>query len=330
MASEKSKLKLLYIARFLYENSDEEHPVTIKDIMEMLEEHSISANRKTLYSDIELLTDFGLDIISNRSKRNGYYLASRTFELPELKLLVDSIQSSKFITQKKTLQLISKLEGLASVYQAKQLNRQVYVKNRVKSMNESVYYNVDNISGAITKDRKITFRYYEYAADKSRKYRHNGKQYIVSPFALLCDSENYYMLAYDTEAGKIKHYRVDKMTEISESEQHRDGKDVFSTIDMSSYSKHMFSMFSGEQARVRIRFANHLSGAVIDRFGTDIMMIPDDAEHFTAVLDVNISIQFYGWLFNFGPEAEVLSPEYVRNEMRERLAQVSAMYAVKS
>ena len=329
MPIDNNKLKLLYIARFLYENSDEEHPVTLTDISDMLENHSVSASRKTLYSDIDLLTEFGMDIIKVRSKHNGYYLASRTFELPELKLLVDSIQSSKFITQKKTLQLITKLESLASVHQAKLLNRQVYVKNRVKSMNESVYYNVDNISNAITRDKKITFRYYEYATEKAKKFRRDGKQYQVSPFALLCDSENYYMLAYDTEAARIKHYRVDKMTEISESEQHRDGKDVFSTLDMSSYAKHMFSMFSGTEERVRIRFANHLAGAVIDRFGSDIMLIPDDEEHFTVVLDVSVSRQFFGWLFNFGLEAEVLYPEHVRNEMRERLTEVSAMYGLE-
>lgn len=329
MPSDRSKLKLLYIARYLHENSDEEHPVTLSDIADMLNGYSINATRKTLYSDIDLLTEFGLDIIKVRNKHNGYYLASRAFELPELKLLVDSIQSSKFITQKKTLQLISKLESLASVHQAKFLNRQVYVKNRVKSMNESVYYNVDNISGAISKDKKINFRYYEYAPDKTRKFRHNGKKYLVSPLALLCDSENYYMLAYDTDAERIKHYRVDKMTEICENEQHRDGKDVFSSLDMSSYTKHMFSMFSGEEERVRIRFTNHLAGAVIDRFGSDVMLIPDDAEHFIVTLDVSVSRQFYGWLFNFGTEAEVLSPEKVRTEMKEKLAELKSIYDMK-
>ncbi len=312
--------------QFLLQKSDETHPISVQQMIDELASHDIKAERKSIYDDLEALRVFGLDIVQTRGKTTGYYVGARDFELPELKLLVDSVQSSKFITQKKTLSLIKKIESLASAYDAQLLQRQVYVRNRVKSMNESVYYNVDEISNAITRDKAIRFKYFDYTVTKERKFRKDGAWYEISPFSLMWDDENYYMLGYDAEAGKLKHYRVDKMTEISATEQCRSGKAAFKEIDMSEYSKKIFGMFTGEMQTVKLRFANHLVGAAIDRFGRDTMIISSDDEHFTVSVAVAVSPQFFAWLFGFGAEAEILSPESVRNEFKEKITSLQAMY----
>ena len=325
--SSNQKLKLLYLMQMLLERSDENHPLTVQDMIDELSQHDISAERKSIYADLEALQLFGLDIVRSKGKSTGYYIASRDFELPELKLLVDSVQSSKFITHKKTLSLIKKIEGLASVYDAQLLQRQVYVRNRVKSMNESVYYNVDEISGAISRDRAIRFNYFEFDVNKQRRYRHDGKVYEISPFALMWDDENYYMLGYDPEAEKLKHYRVDKMTNIESAETERSGKELFAGMDMSSYSKQVFGMFTGSEQTVKLRFENRLAGAVIDRFGKEVMLIPDGNEHFTVSADIAVSPQFYAWVFGFGTAVEILSPDSARQELAQLAKSVSRIYA---
>ena len=324
--SPNQKLKLLVLLRYLMKSSDENHPLTVQDMIDELARHDIAAERKTIYDDIESLRRFGVDIVQRRDRTTGYYVAARDFELPELKLLVDSIQSSKFITQRKTLSLIKKIENLASVYDAQLLERQVYVRGRVKSMNESVYYNVDEISGAITRDRAIRFKYFEFTVSGQRRYRHGGARYIVSPYALMWDDENYYLLAWDATAARLKHYRVDKMTDIETLDQRREGKEAFRKLDMSSYSQRVFGMFGGEEQRVRLRFLNHLAGAVIDRFGKDTILSPDGDEHFIISVDLVVSPQFFAWVFGFGAEAEILSPESVRRQMGMQAAQIAAQY----
>jgi predicted DNA-binding transcriptional regulator YafY len=317
------KLKLLYIKDYLLRNSDEGHPVTIPEIVEELARHGIKAERKTLYDDLEALRLYGLDILQSRG---NYYVGRRSFEIPELKLLVDSIQSSKFITQKKTMALIKKIEELASIFDEQLLERQVYVRNRVKSMNESVYYNVDSIADAINQDRVIQFKYFELTVAKQRRVRRNGGWYEVSPFALMWDDENYYMLAWDAEAASLKHYRVDKMLEITKLDRTREGKDAFNEIDMSAYSKKVFGMFTGQERQVKLRFRNHLAGAVVDRFGADVILVPEGEETFTVTVELAVSPQFYAWMFGFGREAEILSPEDVRKEASEQAKSIFEMY----
>lgn len=312
--------------RVLLERTDETHPMTVAEMIQYLSAHDISAERKSIYDDLDALRLFGLDIVQTKSKTTGYYIGSRDFELPELKLLVDSVQSSKFITQKKTLSLIKKIEGLASVHEAQLLQRQVYVRNRVKSMNESVYYNVDEISSAITQNRSIRFRYFEYTVDKQRRFRKDGAFYEISPFALMWDDENYYLLGWDASANIMKHFRVDKMAEINITDSERRGSEVFSQVDMSTYSQTVFGMFTGTEENVRLRFANRLVGAVIDRFGKDIMVIPDGDTHFTVTLKLAVSPMFYAWVFGFGLDAEILSPQAVRQEMGQLTAQIAKQY----
>ena len=324
--SPRQKLKLLYLAKMLLERTDENHPLTVAEMIEALAGYDISAERKSIYDDLNALALFGLDIVQTKSKTTGYYIASREFELPELKLLVDSVQSSKFITEKKTLSLIKKIEGLSSIHDAQLLQRQVFVRGRVKSMNESVYYNVDEISGAIAQDKAIQFHYFEYTVDKQRRFRKDGAWYRVSPFALMWDDENYYLLGWDELSGEMRHYRVDKMTDISAADVPRSGKEVFAQTDMSAYSKKVFGMFTGQEQSVRLRFSNHLVGAVIDRFGKDVMVIPDGEDHFTVSLSIAVSPQFYGWLFGFGRDVEVLSPDNVRRGVRQLALDVAKQY----
>ncbi len=321
------KLKLLYVMDFLLRNTDAEHPASANRIIEYLEGQGFPAERKSIYDDIEALRQFGIDVELIDSRRSGgYYVASRNFELPELKLLVDSVQSSKFITHQKTTSLIRKIEKLASAYEAQLLQRQVYVANRIKTMNESIYYNVDAIHTGISRNRKIRFKYFEYTVTKERRYRRDGAYYVVSPFALTWDDENYYLVAFDSEAGIIKHYRVDKMTNISAIEEPRDGMDVYKELDMAVYARKVFGMFSGEEQTVRLRFANHLIGAVLDRLGQDAIVVPDGDEHFTVTTQVVVSPQFFAWMSGFVDEAKVVAPEEVVRQMREHARKVAAQY----
>jgi len=321
------KLKPLYIMNYLLQNSDEEHLVSVNQIIEHLAAQGISCERKTVYDDIEALRFYGLDIVQAGSgKGAGYYVANRNFELPELKLLVDSVQSSKFITHKKTATLIRKIETLASIHEAQLLNRQVFVKNRIKTMNESIYYNVDAIHNGISQNRKIQFKYFEYTVEKERRYRKDGSYYVVSPFAMTWDDENYYLVAYDTDAGVIKHYRVDKMTDISTTDEERDGLDAYQALDMAVYARKVFGMFSGEEQSVQMRFENHLVGAVLDRLGREVFIIKDGEDHFTVRADVVVSPQFFAWITGFGSAAKVISPEDVVEKMRQHIHSVAALY----
>lgn len=324
--SSNQKLKLLYLAKFLMQNSDESHPLSTAQLIAELAKNDISAERKSIYDDIEALRLFGLDIVQLKGKNGGYYIGERDFELPELKLLVDSVQSSKFITQDKTYRLIKKIENLASVYDGQLLQRQVFVSNRVKSMNESIYYAVDGISDAITQNRKIQFQYFEYTVEKERRLKHNGAFYNVSPFALIWDDENYYMLAWDSSAEKMKHFRVDKMQKVAMLDESREGTEEFEKIDMSAYSKSVFGMFGGKEQKVKLRFANYLVGAVIDRFGRDVIILKDGNEHFTVSVSVAVSQQFFAWVFGFGADAEIVSPEEIREEMKTQAAKVAQKY----
>ena len=324
--SANQKLKLLILKDYLLRNSDEKHPVTIPQIIEELRRYDIKAERKSLYDDLEALRVYGLDIVQSRG---NYYVGQRNFETLELKLLVDSIQSSKFITEKKTMSLIKKLEELASMYDAQLLERQVYVRNRVKSMNESVYYNVDSIADAINQDRAIRFKYFEYTVTKERRIRRNGDWYVVSPFALMWDDENYYMVAWDADAGSLKHYRVDKMLEITSLKDARKGKEAFAEVDMAAYAKKTFGMFTGQDRSVRLRFKNILAGAVFDRFGRDVMLIPDGEDHFVVTLDVAVSPQFYSWVFGFGTDVEILSPDDIRERAADLAQQIADQYRIK-
>lgn len=314
--SQNQKLKLLYIMKVFLEKTDDEHGITLSDIETALESYGISAERKSIYSDIEMLRLYGLDIEMKRSPSVCYYIANRQFELPELKLLVDAVQSSKFITAKKSTQLIKKIESLASMYQAGKLQRQVYVQGRIKTMNESIYYSVDYIHTALSENRKIAFRYFEWSEKKEKRLRHNGKEYQVSPFSLTWNDENYYMIAYDNESQILKHYRVDKMLDIHLLDEKREGKEVFEQFDIALYSDKVFGMNGGKEERVTLRCSNSLAGVIIDRFGKEPLFHTYDADHFEVSVSVIISIHFFTWIMNFGKNMKIISPEYLIEDFK--------------
>lgn len=321
------KLKLYRLAQIMLEQTDDEHYITMAEIMEALRRYDITADRKSLYNDLRDLSSFGIEVEGESvGNRYHYHVVSRPFELPELKLLVDAIQSSKFITEKKTNILIKKLEKLVSKYDAQKLQRQVYVSGRIKTMNESIYYSVKTIHAAISENRKIKFQYYQWNAKKEMELRHNGKWYHISPWGLLWDDENYYMIGFDSEAQKIKHYRVDKMLKINLSEEPRDGKEAFSKLNMADYTKKSFGMYGGKEEKVKLLIHNDLVGVIIDRFGRDIMLFPADADHVTANVDVRVSRQFLAWVFSLGPNVKILGPEDVVETMKREASRLMEQY----
>lgn len=321
--SEKQKLKLLYLKQILEEQTDENHPITTQQLVERLAEMGIRAERKSIYSDMACLQEFGMDVCTAHGRGGGYFLASREFELPELKLLVDAVQSSRFLSERKSVELISKLEKLASRYDAGSLRRQVTVSGRVKTMNESIYYNVDRIHDAIASDVQITFRYFDWGVDRERHYR--DRLYTASPYALCWDDQNYYLIAHSERHG-LTHYRVDKMMRITKTKKRRAADDSVRRLDLSKYGKSVFGMFSGETEPVRMRFHNSLAGVVIDRFGRDVMLIPDGEEHFVFTAEIAVSPIYFGWMSGFGDRARILHPQSVIEKYRQLCAPAVEQY----
>lgn len=324
MKSSQQKLKLLYLMKLLYERTDDEHFLTVQEMIDALKENGISAERKSIYDDIECLKLYGLDICTVKNKSFGYFIGSRDFELPELKLLVDTVQSSKFITHKKSAELISKIEKLTSVSNAKKLDRQVYVTNRVKTYNEQIYYNVDRIHDAIALNKKITFRYFDLDINKQKVYRKEGNTYLETPVSLTWDDENYYLITYKEKYGAFAHYRVDKMDSIDVSEEER--SEIPKSFDLSAYTKSVFSMFGGEETSVTIEFENKLVGVVFDRFGTDIPIIKSGDERFACTVKVAVSPQFFSWIMGFGNRAKIISPASVVEQQKRLISEISENY----
>ncbi len=318
------KLKLLYLMKILLEQTDEEHSLTVPQMIAELDKVGISAERKSIYDDLEYLKLFDLDLCMKKTKTTDYYIASRDFELPELKLLVDSVQASKFITHKKSLELISKIEKLASRYDAKKLQRQVFVTNRVKTMNERIYYNVDKIHEAIAANKQITFKYFDIDVNKKVVYRKDGNDYLESPVALTWDDENYYLITYKEKYDSYVHYRVDKMETIELSNEDRVLSDK--PFDLSTYSKTMFQMFNGEETDVSIQFENELVGVIYDRFGMDIPIVKTDETHFICRVKVAVSPHFLSWIISFGNRAKIVSPDWVQDQLYELILEVQRQY----
>lgn len=321
------KLKLLYLMKILLQKTDETHGITMPEIISELNAYGISAERKGLYNDMECLRTYGMEIAGYQEERAYYYkVVDRQFELAELKLLVDSVQSAKFITTKKSRELIEKITGLASKYEATQLNRQVYMAERIKTKNEGIYYNVDAIYNAIAENVKITFQYFQWNIKKQMELRHDGALYQVSPWALSWDDDNYYLIAYDEKEEKIKHFRVDKMLHIEMTEEKREGRWVFKEFDIAVYARKMFGMFDGEEEMVKILCHNSLAGVMIDRFGKDISLIPVDEEHFSVTVRVAVSRQFLSWVMALGEGAKIIGPDVVVEQVKTEVERLVKQY----
>lgn len=320
------KKKLLLILQILTQETDINHPITRKQLEERLANQGIKAERKSIYDDINELVLFGYDIIQKKDEPKGYYMGSREFEIAELKLLVDAVASSKFMTEKKSNDLIKKLENLASHNEAKALQRHVVVKRRVKTENEGIFYNVDTIHEAINQNRKVSFIYVKWNLKKELEERKNGERYEVSPYDLIWDDENYYLLAFDSEAGIMKHYRVDKMRNLEISEIEREGQKEYKKINIADYTKSIFSMYRGEEEKVRVWFKNNLVGVVIDRFGKDIPILAGDDEHFISRVSVELSPQFFAWIAAFEGDAWIEEPESAAEAYKEFLQNAMKCY----
>ena len=321
------KLKLYYLSRIMTEKTDDEHHITMPEIQRALEGYGVTADRKSLYDDLEALRVLGIDVIGEKNGRSySYHVGKKQFEIAELKLLVDAIQSSKFITEKKSNDLIKKLTSLTSNYEASQLKRQVVVQGRIKTMNESIYYIVDDIHNAITNNKKIRFEYLRWNLDKKME-RRKDKLYEISPWALTWDDENYYLIGFDAEEDKIKHYRVDKMRDIELTDEKREGKEHFKRFDMAAYARMNFGMFGGEEVRVKLHFQNEMVGVLLDRFGKDISIYRTDKEGWSETyVDVALSDQFLGWIFSLGTNVKIVGPEEVVKKFKDELKNMSKLY----
>lgn len=321
------KLKLYYLAKIMQEKTDLDHYLTMPEIMEELARYGVTAGRKSLYQDLKDLEILGIEVEGEAVGGSyHYHVIHRKFELAELKLLVDSIQSAKFITARKSDALIRKLEDFASEYEAKELQRQVYLSDRVKSVNETIYYSVDVIHDAINNNRKITFQYFNWNVRKEMELRHDGAYYIISPWGLLWDNENYYLIGYDAVAGKLKHYRVDKMLHLAAVDEPREGGDSVKDINIAEYARKSFHMFRGEEETVKLRMKNSFAGVIIDRFGKDVWMLQESPEYFTATVKVQLSMQFIHWVFSLGDGAEIVGPKEVLVQVREEIQRLQRSY----
>ena len=321
--SDNQKLKIFYILDYLQKNSHQDHPVRTAELLSMLSQHNIVCDRKTVYSDIAALQDYGVDIVALPGKNGGYYIASRNFELPELKLLIDAVQSSRFLTEKKSRELIEKLCNQCSVYDARLMRRDVLVSGRVKSMNETIYYNVDAIQDAIAENLQITFRYFDFGLDGKRHYRR--KHYQCSPYGLCQDNENCYLLAHSERHG-VTSYRVDRMSNITLCEESRTPCPELTGKALVNHANRLFQMFAGETAQVKLRFHRDLINVVIDRFGRDTMLIPDGEEHFVFTVDVAVSPMFLSWVIGFGSKARVLYPQSVVEQCKAMCRETLSQY----
>ena len=326
--SMRQKGKLLALIDILSRKTDESHPLALAQIQSLLETtYGISAERKSLYDDMETLREYGYDVVSVRAKQTGYFLGERQLELAELKLLVDAVQSSRFLTKKKSDALISKLSSLTNEHNAHALARQVHIANRVKTMNESIFYTVDDIHTAILEEKRIRFRYFSWTAKKEKLYRRDGAFYTVSPFALTWDSENYYLIGFDSDKREIRHFRVDKMTHVSVTALPREGMDAYRSFDTAGYTQSVFGMYAGKRENVTLRVSARLAGVIIDRFGQEPVFRAESEETFLVTLAVSVSPNFFGWLAGLGADIEIVSPIPVRDAFREHVLAISKVYS---
>ncbi len=303
---EGQKLKLLYLRDYLRENTDESHPASMGELIAFLESKGISAERKSLYSDLHALEEYGMEVCRRGGKSGGYYVAQRDFELSELKLLVDAVLSSRFLTPKQSMTLIKKLAALSSAHEGELLRREVVLAGRLKQENESCFANVDALHEAIEKNSQIRFRYFDWGVDLKKHFR--PREYLASPYALLWDDENYYLIADSARHG-LTHYRVDKMENISLTGEARNFTPEAKAFNPAAYSREVFGMYRGQRQRVKLRFENELAGVVVDRFGRDIMLIPDGNNHFTLTVQVSVSPNFLGWVAGFGGRGAIVFPQ---------------------
>ena len=326
--SNNQKLKLWFLYRILFEKTDENNPLTMPQIITELSRYDISAERKSVYSDIELLVNAGVDIVAEKRDKYVYYMGSRDFQLPELKLLVDCVQASKFITAKKSSELITKLENLASKHQASELQRQVYISDRVKTFNEKIYYNIDFLHSAVNNNKKISFKYYSYNTTNEKKFKNEGNDYVVSPYGMVYSDDNYYLVAHYPKYEGVTHFRVDKMTDIKVlDEKSVDVKTVTDgNFNIADYTKKIFSMYRGKTETVTFLCDESILSVVIDRFGDRVHIRKESTGKYSVTVKADVSPTFYSWIFMLGNKVKLVSPDNVVEEYKKVLKENTDNY----
>lgn len=312
-----NKNRALYIFRYLWDNTDEDHPATTADIINHLASLGISTTRKTIAEDVSELQNSGFDVISNRSRQNEYFIGSRYLDLAELKMLVDAVQAAKFISPKKSNELIGKITALASPHQSDELRRNLFVDGKVKTSNETVYYSVDALHTAIQNETAVSFKYIEYTAEKKKAYKHGGQVYILSPYDLVWCNDGYYVFGWSESHGKVVKFRVDRMAKLNQTDKpyHPKPEDY----DIVAFCRKVFSMYDGEPCTVELKCENALMKTVIDRFGEDVQTTRLETGYFKATVEISVSPTFYSWVFTFGGQIKILSPDKVKREYAELL-----------
>ena len=319
------RIKLLYLMKIMLELTDEDNPLTANQLSDELAVYGVKAERKTIYMDLELLSLFGLDIEQQRGKNAGYYIASRRFERPELKLLVDAVQSSRFISKKKSGELIDKLASLTSKAYAGQLRRQVFVTNRAKSLNEHSYYSVDTIHTAIAGKNKISFKYFDYNVKRRRVYRKNGGSYQVTPLALCWDNDKYYLVAYSAEHDELRHYRVDRMSDTAVLDEPADTTHK-KRFNVSKHIGQIFGMYNGEIVNATLIFDKKLVNNILDHFGSNATLTATEDGRVMVQADISVSPVFFSWIFQFGKQAKIVAPESLKRAMLELIEENAQNY----
>lgn len=310
-----SNIRIIELLRFLYQQTDEAHAVTVSEMIEHLKSKGIPSVRQTVYTDLEALDTAGIDIVQIKSTQNRYFIGSRIFEYPELKMLVDAVASSKVISAKKSQALIQKLGRLTSVQQAEQLQRLASLSSRVKPHNEKVYYIIDSIQTAILDQHQISFQYYEYTPEKKKILKHDGYLYILDPYALEWKNDHYYLISYSHKHKGIAHFRVDRLTSVEPLDSKFQPMPDF---DVAAYTNKMVDMFAAEHSeQVKLLCSNELMRVIIDHYGEDIEISPYDDTHFTVIIEVNPSGTFYGWVFKFMGKIRILSPQSCVDKMQD-------------
>ena len=311
------KLKLLYLYQIFNEKTDENYTLNASELIDELSKYGVSAERKSIYSDIEALKLFGMDINVGTENGRGYYLGERYFQLSEIKMLIDIIQAARFISENKSIELIEKISKLAPISDRKTLKRQIFIANRVKSVNETVYYSVDHLYRAIAENKKVRFRYYSWDIRKNKLYKNKGQFYYVNPVSMMWADEKYYLIAYDDNAGKIKHYRVDKMESVEICNENVSNDIKRLEFNAADYATRSFSMFGGDVREVRLKGNAESIGIIYDRFGRDVFVVQNPDGSFSVTVKVALSPQFYSWVFGVSDLLMIEGPNDVVESYRD-------------
>ena len=326
IAQNATRIKLLKIWEILCQETDEEHPIESTELIEKLAEMDIHCERKTIYRDIETLIECGYEVMCVRGKKNQYYVLDRSFDLPELHIMLDAVQAASFITPQKTKQLVDKIADLAGSRKGEVIKRNLVAFNITKNTNEQIYYSVDEIVRAISKKKKIEFKYFDYDANHKKVYRKDGNKYIMNPYSTVLSDDNYYLLGYNDKHKNIMHFRVDRMDNVRMLEDDIVPLDNNNEFDVTKHKREVFGMFTGSEESVRFVVHKSLLDVIFDRFGSDVKLIKYDEENYMFTADVQVSPIFIGWCCAFGKKVKVVSPANVVEQVKEYVKNIYEQY----